>query len=452
MKVLSLFSGIGAFEKALNNIGINFELVNYCEIDKYASKSYCAIHNVSEDKNLIDVTKINPYLLPNDIDLITHGSPCQDFSLAGLQAGGDKGSNTRSSLMWNTVDIVKVTKPKYVVWENVKNLLSDKHKHNFDSYLNVMLKLGYNSYYKVLNAKDYGIPQNRERIFTISIRQDIDNGTFSFPNKKKLKLKLKDILEDNVDEKYYLSNQVVVKETLFTPTQAKMFILEGNVKRYINSDVVDDFKEGQCADISFPNGYNKGSRVHDISPAINATTTQSSFVVKVPLKRGYSVEVRPESFDTTEIDIIGNYSKSDYNATPIVGKNGIAPTVRENHGQVTAVVVKGFELKTKYKKLIDTIEKNNFTMGEVKHMDLYNRTLTDNCGTLTNPNHNNNCVYDGVRIRKFTPKECFRLMGFSDDDFEKAKSVPTSDNQLYKQAGNSIVVNVLEEIFREIFL
>lgn len=452
MKVLSLFSGIGAFEKALNNIGINFELVNYCEIDKYASKSYCAIHNVSEDKNLIDVTKINPYLLPNDIDLITHGSPCQDFSLAGLQAGGDKGSNTRSSLMWNTVDIVKVTKPKYVVWENVKNLLSDKHKHNFDSYLDVMLKLGYNSYYKVLNAKDYGIPQNRERIFTISIRQDIDKGNFSFPNKRELKLKLKDILEDKVDEKYYLSNQAVVKESLFTPTQTKMFTVEGNVKRYINSDVVDEFKEGQCADISFPNGYNKGSRVHDISPAINVNTSQSSFVVKVPLKRGYSVEIKGESLSIDGIDVLGNYSKSNYNATQIVEKNGIAPTVRENHGQVTAVVVKKFELKTKYKKLIDTIEKNNFTLGEVKHMDLYNRTLTDNCGTLTDPKHNNNCVYDGVRIRKFTPKECFRLMGFSDDDFEKAKSVPTSDNQLYKQAGNSIVVNVLEEIFREIFL
>ena len=109
-------------------------------------------------------------MLPNDIDLITHGSPCQNFSLAGLQAGGDKGSKTQSSLMWNTVDIVKVTKPKYIVWENVKNLLSDKHKHNFEGYLDSMLELGYNSYYKVLNAKDYGIPQNRERVFTVSIR------------------------------------------------------------------------------------------------------------------------------------------------------------------------------------------------------------------------------------------------------------------------------------------
>ena len=120
-----MMRGFSTKSEALKNIGIDFELVNYCEIDKYASKSYCAIHNVSEDKNLIDVTKINSYLLPNDIDLITHGSPCQDFFLAGLQAGGDKGSNTRSSLMWSTVDIVKVVKPKYVIWENVKNLLSD---------------------------------------------------------------------------------------------------------------------------------------------------------------------------------------------------------------------------------------------------------------------------------------------------------------------------------------
>ena len=144
---------------------------------------------------------------------------CQDFSLAGKQAGGDKDSGTRSSLMYETIRIVEKLKPKYVIWENVKNLLSKKHRHNFDAYLETMEQLGYTNYYQVLNAKDYGIPQNRERVFTISIRDDscylgdydafVDEQAlnFKFPPKQELKLKLKDILEDEVDEKYYLSDK-----------------------------------------------------------------------------------------------------------------------------------------------------------------------------------------------------------------------------------------------------
>ena len=143
-----------------------------------------------------------------EVDLIMHGSPCQDFSLSGKGAGGDEGSGTRSSLMYETVRIVEKLKPKYVIWENVKNLLSKKHRHNFDAYLEKMEQLGYTNYYQVLNAKDYGIPQNRERVFTISIKKDI-NINFEFPPKQELKLKLKDMLEDEVDEKYYLSDKMV---------------------------------------------------------------------------------------------------------------------------------------------------------------------------------------------------------------------------------------------------
>ena len=171
LRVLSLFSGIGAPEKALKNIGVDFELVNYCEIDKYASKSYSLIHDVSEELNLGDITKIDMDKL-RDFDLLTHGSPCQDFSAVGKQAGGDIGSETRSSLMWNTVEIIRHKKPKYVIWENVKNVLSKTHRHNFEKYINKLNELGYKSYHKVLNASDYGIPQNRQRLFVISILND----------------------------------------------------------------------------------------------------------------------------------------------------------------------------------------------------------------------------------------------------------------------------------------
>lgn len=354
IKVLSLFSGIGAFEKAISNLGIEADLVGFSEIDKYAVKSYCKIHNISENKNLGDITKIEIKKLPRFIDLITHGSPCQDFSIAGRQAGGDKGLETRSSLMWNTVDIVEWCLPKYVIWENVKNLLSQKHKHNFDNYIEIMNKLGYNNYFQVLNAKDYEIPQNRERLFTISIRKDIDNNKFEFPQKQNLKTKLKDFLEDKVEEKYYLSYEIVSKFVANNKT------LNTNVIGNLNMDKWQDSMK----------------RIYDIdtySPAINTM-------------QGGNLEPKI---------IIGSTQ-----ANAAVNKDGICPTFTTSMG----------------------------TGGG--HVPMHD--------------------YD-YRIRKLTPKECWRLMGFSDEDFEKAQSVPTSNTQLYKQAGNSIVVNVLEKIFKNLF-
>ena len=200
MKISSLFSGIGAFEKALSKLNIEYEIVNYCEIDKFASKSYAAIHNVDESLNLGDITKIDLTKLNNEIDLLTHGSPCQDFSVAGKGLGAD--GNTRSSLMWNSVEIIKHCKPKVVIWENVKNVISKKHKHNFDKYINELEQLGYTNYYQVLNAKNYGIPQNRERVFVVSI---LDGRDFKFPEPFDNGIRLRGLLEEGVDERYYIA-------------------------------------------------------------------------------------------------------------------------------------------------------------------------------------------------------------------------------------------------------
>lgn len=158
IRVLELFAGIGACSKALERLGIEHEIVDAVEIDKYAVKSFNAIHGTNFEPQ--DITKWDKDI---QADLIMHGSPCQDFSVAGKGAGGDKDSGTRSSLMYETLRIVEKLKPKYVIWENVKNLLSKKHIHNFEAYQEAMRELGYVNYYKVLNAKDYGIPQNRER-------------------------------------------------------------------------------------------------------------------------------------------------------------------------------------------------------------------------------------------------------------------------------------------------
>ena len=301
MKVVSLFSGIGAFEQALRNLDIDYELVNYCEIDKFASKSYAAIHGVDESLNLGDITQINIKELPVNIDLLTHGSPCQDFSVAGKGRGADGG--TRSSLMWNSVEIIRHCLPKVVIWENVKNVISKKHKHNFDKYITELENLGYTNYYQVLNAKNYGIPQNRERIFVVSV---LDGREFKFPEPFENGIKLKDLLEHDVDEKYYISYE-------------------------------------------------------------------------------------------------------------------------------------------KYLKIINS----KFNQERTRVQEDICRTLlaTDFCSTKCVKIHNEGAF----RVRKLTPLEYWRLMGFDNEDFYKAQNAGISNTQLYKQAGNSIVVNVLMEIYKNLF-
>lgn len=206
LKVLELFGGIGACTKALTRLGIDYELADYVEINKYAAKSFNAIHGTNYETQ--DIREWDKAL---DVDLIMHGSPCQDFSVAGLNKGGDQDSGTRSSLMYETVRIVDKLRPKFVVWENVKNLLSKKHRHNFDAYLEAMSNLGYTNYYEVLNAKDYGIPQNRERIFTVSIHKSVGI-EFDFPQGRTLTAKLRDFLEKEVDPKYYITDFTALTE------------------------------------------------------------------------------------------------------------------------------------------------------------------------------------------------------------------------------------------------
>lgn len=328
LKVLSLFSGIGAFEKALTNLEVDYEVVGFSEIDKHAIKSYCAIHDVDETLNLGDISKLNIDKLPKNIDLLTHGSPCTDYSMAGKQKGGDKGSGTQSSLMWYSVEIIKHCKPKYVIWENVKNILSPKHKHNFEQYIENLKNMGYTSYYKVLNAKDYGIPQNRERIFCVSILDKHE--PFVFPEGFKLKKDLSQFIDfrekDDITMNFY--------------------------KRYLQV-------KGK---ISYENFI--------------------EYINKLPIKKGVGVKI---------MDL---YTYNEMN------------TITTIHG------------------------------------------LT---GTLTKRGVQNYCkkFWYNNKLYKPSPKMCWRLMGFTDEDFNKVKGLGT-DSQLWDRAGNSIVVNVVEEIFKKL--
>src|SRR5574344_1102629 len=338
LKILELLGGIGACSKALERLNIEHEVVDYVEIDKYAVKSYNAIHGTNFEPQ--DITQWDKDI---KVDLIMHGSPCQDFSLAGKQAGGDKDSGTRSSLLYETVRIVSKLKPKYVIWENVKNVLSQKHRHNFDNYLSEMEELGYTNYYQVLNAKDYGIPQNRERVFTVSILGEHE--TFTFPPKQDLKLRLKDMLEDEVDEKYYLSENIVKK------------ITNTKHKKFTNNNL-------QIEPIDYR--YDEGLRNRvdkEIIPTLTCKVGTSGFSgqpllkIKEATKKGYK-----EAYDGDSVNLA--YPESE--------------TRRGRVGEQVA----------------QTLQCN------------------DNMGVVEMP-----------RIRKLTPKECFRLMGFDDEDFEKASQV-----------------------------
>ena len=545
LKYLSLFSGIGAPEKALKNLGIEYELIGFSEIDKYAIKSYCAIHNVSEELNLGDITKIDIKSLPKDIDFITHGSPCTDLSLAGKEAGADKGSGTRSSLMWNSVEIFKHCKPKIILWENVKNLLSKKHKHNFDAYIEDLNNLGYVSYYKVLNAKDFGIPQNRERVFTISIRNDI-NKEFKFPEPFDNGIRLKDLLEKEVDEKYYINTEKANKlieefkannknneqkilvcgklnssqdgivcnpngispthvaghgncpkvvcpcitpdrlnkrqngrrfktndEPMFTLTaQDRHGILETNTLNFIGGigekDIVGDNK-------SLSRNYPQGNRVYDANNiACSQTANGGGIGGKTGLylvgnldgkyeqsNRVYSEEgIAPTIMSNSRKTCTGGYNspkimqigmldiKGNEQIRRVYNEEGLSPTLNTMQGgntqpkilyKVRQATKQGYAIAEEGDSI--NLEQPNSTIRRGRVGNKIANTLTCSC---------NQAVVNESRIRKLTPLECYRLMGFDDEDFYKASAL-NSNSQLYKQAGNSICVNVLEEIFKNLF-
>lgn len=210
IKVLSLFSGIGAFERALCRIGLDWELVNYCEIDRWASQSYSMINQCSESLNLHDVRAVTAETVRDSVDLITYGFPCQDISIAGKQQGfvNDSGESTRSGLFFEALRIIKELRPRYAIAENVKALTSKKFKNEFAAVLSSLEDAGYSNYWSVLNAKDYGIPQNRERVFIVSIRKDVDKGDFQFPDKEPLM----GFMDEEFDRVHGISNSQLYKQ------------------------------------------------------------------------------------------------------------------------------------------------------------------------------------------------------------------------------------------------
>jgi len=206
IQILELFGGIGSPRVALRNLGIPVKAIDYVEIDEKAVRSYNAMFEKDLEYKTQSVVGYN--LKP---DILIHGSPCQDFSIAGKQKGADEGTETRSSLMWETLNIIKqmgVWKPRVVIWENVKNVLSKHMVHNFNRYLSEIEKLGYTNSFEILNAMDFGLPQNRNRVFTISC---LDGTKFDFDILEKIPMKnISEFLEENVSEEYLVTQPSVL--------------------------------------------------------------------------------------------------------------------------------------------------------------------------------------------------------------------------------------------------
>ena len=445
----------------------DWKLVNFCEFDKYATKSYCAIHSVDESLNLGDITKVDETKL-EDFNMICGGSPCQDFSVAGKQKGSvwtcngcgheynpltvhwsqrDKcpncGSNniekTRSSLLVEYLRVIRANKPNFGMYENVKNIVGKQFRDTtFKLFEDELHEYGYNTYWKVLNAKDFGIPQNRERVYLIFIKKDLDNGKFVFPEGFDNGIRLKDVLEDEVDEKYYISDDKVQRfltnlnsnnSLLYDPCQVKR---EGKSREYndycptltsrdykdlrlVNENVVK-----QVGNISECNGNWKNPQVGRIydpdgcSPTLN-TCGGGSHEPKIVCGIDKSVN------DTKQIEY----------ANCITAREDCGISNRKSEGTAVLQVVGNVN------------PSGNGMNGNVFSEDGLAPTLTTNKGE-------GNKILTGIRIRKLTPKECFRLMGFSDSAYDAASKV-VSNSQLYKQSGNSIVVDVLYYILVELY-
>lgn len=416
----------------------NWQLANFCEFDKYAIKSYCAIHNVDESLNLGDITKVDETKL-EPFNMICGGSPCQDFSVAGKQKGSvwtckDCGheynpltvhwskrdscphcdseniEKTRSSLLVEYLRVIRANKPNFGMYENVKNIVGKQFRDTtFKLFEDELHEYGYNTYWKVLNAKDYGIPQNRERVYLIFIKKQLDNGKFIFPESFDNGIRLRDVLEDEVDEKYYISDDKVQRFLTNLNTNTSTY------RDYKDSRIINDNVVKQVGNISEGNESWKNPQTGRIystdgcSPMLNTCG---------------GGQREPKILQ------VGRINSSQDGV--VVSDSGIAPTHTAGHGNTPKVL-----------KVGNMNPSGNGMNGNVFSDDGLAPTLTTNKGE-------GNKVLSNLRIRKLTPKECFRLMGFDDLAYDAASKV-VSNSQLYKQTGNSIVVDVLYYILVELY-
>ena len=454
-----------------------WKLVNFCEFDKYATSSYCAIHNENESKNLGDITKVDETKL-EPFNMICGGSPCQDFSVAGKQQGSvwtckdcgheynpltvhwserDKcpccGSNniekTRSSLLVEYLRVIRANKPNFGMYENVKNIVGKQFKDTFKMFTDELDEYGYNVYWKVLNAKDYGIPQNRERVYLIFIKKELDNGKFTYPEPFDNGMRLKDILEENVDEKFYISEDKVQRFLTNLNNEDALLYDACQVKREGKSREYNDF----CPTLT-ARDYKDPRLVNDNVVKQIGTISKCEGNWKNPqVGRIYSTDGCSPTLNTCgggshepKIVQLGNVNPSGKGMNGnVFDENGLAPTLTTNKGEGNKIAIRQATKKGYIECELGGVADLSYPESKTRRGRVQENGQI--CPTITATETG---VCRPIRIRKLTPKECFRLMGFSDENFEAAEKM-VSNSQLYKQAGNSIVVDVLYYILVELY-
>lgn len=401
IKVGSDFSGVGAFNQALNRLGIQYKEVFACDMDKYARQTF--IHNYGEP----DYYPTNVYereIPAESLDIYMTSPPCQAFSLAGKRLGKE---DKRGILFFNSLEFIQQNQPRFFIFENVKGLLSDNGGKTFSEWVNLLGgksvngspvlfpyddAVNYHLYWQVLNAKEHGVPQNRERVFLVGIRDDDDNN-FRFPAEEILTKRLKDVLESEVDEKYFLSEKMIGYISKDR---------QGNDNLVVNREVANAITcEIKKMQRSMQDNYIK----------INSANS-----------KGYE--------EATEGDSINLEFLQSETRRGRVGK-GIAQTIdtKRNQGVVQLNQSK------------ESGGQQPYQQNRVFDINGISPAILANLGGDRNHNIND------YKIRRLTPRECFRLM-----DFPDTFTWPVSDSQAYKQAGNSIVVNVLYKILKNLNL
>lgn len=454
--------------------------MNFCEFDKYATSSYCAIHNEDGSKNLGDITKVDETKL-EPFNMICGGSPCQDFSVAGKQKGSvwtckdcgheynpltvhwserDKcpccGSNniekTRSSLLVEYLRVIRANKPNFGMYENVKNIVGKQFKDTFKMFTDELDEYGYNVYWKVLNAKDYGIPQNRERVYLIFIKKELDNGKFTYPEPFDNGMRLKDILEESVDEKFYISEDKVQRFLTNLNNEDALLYDACQVKREGKSREYNDF----CPTLT-ARDYKDPRLVNDNVVKQIGTISKCEGNWKNPqVGRIYSTDGCSPTLNTCgggshepKIVQLGNVNQSGKGMNGnVFDENGLAPTLTTNKGEDNKIAIRQATKKGYIECELGGVADLSYPESKTRRGRVQENGQI--CPTITATETGVCRIESPIRIRKLTPKECFRLMGFSDENFEAAEKM-VSNSQLYKQAGNSIVVDVLYYILVELY-
>ena len=359
MKFLDLFAGIGGFRLGMESAG--HKCIGFCEIDKFARASYKAIHDTRGEIELHDITAVSDESIRRigRVDIICGGFPCQTFSIAGNRRGFE---DTRGTLFFEIARFASILRPRYLFLENVKGLLNHDGGATFETIISTLDELGYNVEWQVLNSKNFGVPQNRERVFIIG----------------------------------HLRGR----------STRKIFPLSSTGRQ------VDKYQEQSTNTLTtrYPNSQGNGS---------------------------YIIESKSQ-----KVRSIGNVNPSGNGMNgEVYESTGLAPTLTTNKGEGVKIIQRAHGY---------SYQENNL----VKIVDFYNKITKDEVGTLTSSGGGSTVragsfgITDGYRIRKLTPRECWRLQGFPDWAFDKAQEV-NSNSQLYKQAGNSVTVNVIAAIAKE---